>query len=72
MKTCPKCGKAFECKPGNITQCQCYRVSLTREESVFIKEIYNDCLCAECLIKLKEIFQQKKIITYFRNIQKEY
>lgn len=71
MKTCPRCGKTFECKPGNITQCQCYRVSLTREESVFIKEIYDDCLCAECLESLKIIYKQKRTIKYFETIQKE-
>jgi hypothetical protein len=52
-KCCPRCSKKFECKPGNITQCQCYSVQLSPEEHEFIKEMYDDCLCHECLLELK-------------------
>src|SRR5687768_16191708 len=52
-RNCPRCGKGFECKPGNITQCQCYGVRLTDEERTFISQRYGDCLCRECLVLLK-------------------
>lgn len=48
-KICPRCQAGFECKPGNITQCQCYAVKLTDEIRAYIEARYPDCLCAACL-----------------------
>ena len=61
-KHCPKCGKAFECKPGNITQCQCSGVQLTAEERSFIEKQYEDCLCIACLRLLKSEYHAGKKI----------
>jgi hypothetical protein len=71
IKSCPRCGTKFECKPGNITQCQCYSVSLTKDESVFIKEIYDECLCAKCLFKMKNLFKEKVTLEYYSTLKKE-
>lgn len=60
IKYCPRCSSAFECKPGNITQCQCFDVQLSRQELEFIKEIYDDCVCKNCLIELKQKFKAFK------------
>ena len=62
VKSCPRCGKAFECKAGDITQCQCYGIQLSPEERAFIEERYKDCLCADCLLQLKNrymLFKEK-------------
>lgn len=67
-KKCPRCGKDFVCKAGNITQCQCYTVNLSREENLFIKEMYDDCLCRDCLENLKYLFKERKTIEYFKNL----
>ncbi|MEO7983698.1 MAG: cysteine-rich CWC family protein [Bacteroidota bacterium] len=48
-KSCPRCKKNFGCKPGNITQCQCYAVKLTDEQRAYVEQRFNDCLCAGCL-----------------------
>lgn len=48
-KTCPGCKKEFECKQGNITQCQCYGIDLTAELKAFIEQRFTDCLCRDCL-----------------------
>ncbi|HEX7904928.1 MAG TPA: cysteine-rich CWC family protein [Chitinophagaceae bacterium] len=64
IKNCPRCNKAFECKPGNITHCQCYGLTLTIEQKAFIEERYTDCLCSNCLLQLKnqvELFKEKFI-----------
>lgn len=53
-KSCPSCKKAFECKPGNITQCQCYRIELTAELKAFIEQRFTDCLCRDCLEGLQQ------------------
>ena len=48
-KTCLRCKKIFECKPGNITQCQCYAIKLSVEQRAYIEQQHNDCLCCACL-----------------------
>lgn len=63
-KTCPRCRNSFECKPGNITQCQCFGISLSIEQKAFIEQRYNDCLCRNCLQVLQndvELFKEKYI-----------
>jgi hypothetical protein len=61
-KSCPRCKQAFECKPGNITQCQCFGIQLTLEQKVYIEQHYNDCLCRDCLQYLQQelnLFKEK-------------
>lgn len=52
-KKCPRCGKTFECKVGNVNECQCNGILFNEEEKKFIGEKYNDCLCRDCLLELK-------------------
>jgi hypothetical protein len=62
QKICPRCSQKFECKLGSITECQCYGISLTVEENAFIQSRYDDCLCRNCLIELKNqyvVFREK-------------
>jgi Cysteine-rich CWC len=64
IKSCPRCKKAFECKPGNIPQCQCYGIELTAELKTFIEERFTDCLCRDCLEWLQQVpnlFKEKYI-----------
>jgi Cysteine-rich CWC len=53
-KYCPRCKQAFECKPGNIMQCQCYAIELTAEVKAYIEQRFNDCLCRNCLQLLQQ------------------
>ncbi|MBS1656129.1 MAG: cysteine-rich CWC family protein [Bacteroidetes bacterium] len=65
IKTCPRCQKKFECKPGNITQCQCYGIFLSAELKAYIEERYRDCLCRDCLTHLQQevnLFKEKYIL----------
>lgn len=71
IKSCPRCGNKFECKIGNITQCQCFEIKLSKNELVFIKELYEDCLCINCLRKLKILYNERKILESFNRIGKE-
>lgn len=52
-KSCPRCGVAFECKVGSITECQCMEIQITQAEMVKIRESYEDCLCISCLKEMK-------------------
>jgi hypothetical protein len=61
-KNCPRCGAAFECKPGNVTQCQCFGLRFTDDQKKHIGERYADCLCRDCLQALQnevERFREK-------------
>ena len=51
---CPRCQKEFECKVGNILECQCSQVQLTYEERIYIEHKYADCLCKDCLQALQQ------------------
>jgi hypothetical protein len=52
-KICPRCDKSFECKMGDIANCQCTQIVLSVEEIAFIEELYDDCLCVNCIYELK-------------------
>lgn len=53
QKNCPRCSKGFECKVGEVTNCQCYGIELSVEEEAFITKQYADCLCRNCLLQFK-------------------
>ncbi len=64
-KKCPRCNAAFECKPGNITQCQCFGITISNELKKHIEERYSDCLCRACLLQLQNevmFFKEKFIL----------
>jgi hypothetical protein len=62
IKYCPRCLQPFECKSGNITQCQCFEVDVSPKDLELIKEMYDDCVCAACLNELKNNFKRFKEI----------
>jgi Cysteine-rich CWC len=65
-KSCQRCNEALECKPGSITQCQCFDVPLTTEQRAYLEQKYTDCLCRKCLVHLQEefeLFKEKFIYT---------
>ncbi len=60
-KTCPNCSELFECKVGSIMLCECTAVSLNEEERMYIKDKFNDCLCATCMYQLKNKYHDERI-----------
>lgn len=63
-KSCQRCNAVFECKPGSITQCQCFEVILTGEQRAYLEQRYSDCLCKNCLVQIQqefELFKEKFI-----------
>lgn len=67
-KHCGRCQQPFECKVGNILECQCYGVAMTPEEKKFIADSYSDCLCRRCLEAIKTEFRQDAIDRKFGRI----
>ncbi|UII20583.1 cysteine-rich CWC family protein [Fulvivirga ligni] len=59
-KYCPRCKTLFECKVGNVSQCQCSKVDLNQEERHYLAQKYGDCLCASCMTLLKSEYNVKK------------
>lgn len=53
-KQCERCGQHFECKPQNITECQCYGLELSDAARQTIAEQYTDCLCRNCLLEISK------------------
>lgn len=65
QKNCPRCGEGFECKVGDVTNCQCYGIELSVEEEAFITKQFADCLCRNCLLQLKNryvLFIEQKVL----------
>ncbi len=60
-KYCGRCQAPFECKVGNILECQCYGVALTEAEKTFVAGSYQDCLCRACLEAIKLDFRQQAV-----------
>jgi hypothetical protein len=50
---CERCKAPFECKANSFTKCQCAKVALTLNETQYVSENYDGCLCAGCLLELQ-------------------
>jgi len=68
-KHCGRCQASFECKVGNILECQCYGIAMNDEEKAFIAGNYSDCLCRACLEAIKLDFRQQNIDKKFNHIR---
>ncbi|RYU92619.1 cysteine-rich CWC family protein [Emticicia agri] len=58
---CPRCHQSFVCKAHEIGVCQCSAISLTKEQTAFINQHYDTCLCINCLKALQQTYQQQII-----------
>ncbi|PWU04442.1 MAG: hypothetical protein C5B52_01525 [Bacteroidetes bacterium] len=58
-KVCPRCGKYFECKMGDIQNCQCFTVQLSPPARDMVSEKFDDCLCNACLKAIQAEYQKK-------------
>jgi hypothetical protein len=47
FKTCPRCGKQFECL--HAAGCWCFDYTISLENQKKLKEEFDNCLCPECL-----------------------
>ncbi len=60
IKKCPRCSNTFECKVGNVLECQCNQIVLTYDERSYAESRFLDCLCIDCLHVLRYEYQIKK------------
>jgi len=47
LKTCPRCGKDFECL--HAVGCWCFGYTLSPENIEKLRTEFSNCLCPECL-----------------------
>ncbi|RWY57264.1 cysteine-rich CWC family protein [Mucilaginibacter gilvus] len=55
---CERCQSGFECKANSYTKCQCSTVQLSINEVQYVSELYDGCLCANCLLALQQEYQE--------------
>ncbi|WP_198145091.1 cysteine-rich CWC family protein [Microscilla marina] len=55
QKQCPRCGAGFECKVGDVVNCQCYEVQVQARTNEFLANAYYDCLCKNCLAEIDKM-----------------
>jgi hypothetical protein len=55
---CPRCQQSFRCRVGTISSCQCQSVDLSNAQRDYIGTMYQDCLCAECLLMVRTEYDQ--------------
>ncbi|HEY9195537.1 MAG TPA: cysteine-rich CWC family protein [Mucilaginibacter sp.] len=55
---CERCEAPFECKANAFTKCQCSTVQLTINEVQYVSELYEGCLCANCLLLVQQEYQR--------------
>lgn len=49
---CESCGEEFSCG-ANIRKCWCFEVELKTETLADLREDFKNCLCEDCLKKIK-------------------
>lgn len=60
-KHCPRCEGSFECKVGNILECQCNGIVFSDAEKAHIAANYDDCLCRKCMLEIKREFKHQPL-----------
>jgi hypothetical protein len=66
IKICPHCARQFECKVGDVVNCQCNTITLSVETHNFLEKTDFGCLCVSCLGKFHEM-QSKSFGLEFPN-----
>ena len=56
-KVCERCGTGFECRAGDIPNCECNGIEITGKEIDYSKAKYRDCLCVNCLREIGQTYQ---------------
>lgn len=52
-RACPRCGNLFVCMAGSSGRCQCNGIELSPELLEHLADLYQECLCLQCLHQLR-------------------
>jgi hypothetical protein len=53
IMVCKRCGSRFECKVGDVSNCQCSNVSLNDATRKYLDNTFYGCLCVNCLAEVE-------------------
>lgn len=53
LQDCPRCGKKFHCSKSG--KCWCYEIALPLDKLEEIEELYDSCLCPDCMNEMSQI-----------------
>ncbi|MFT3903595.1 MAG: cysteine-rich CWC family protein [Niabella sp.] len=60
QKYCPRCNASFECKVGDVANCQCSTVKVCEDTWRFLRKTNYDCLCRNCLKEIDQMVRFNK------------
>ncbi len=63
-KSCPRCGELFECKVGDVLNCQCSQAEVCKETHHFLAQTQYDCLCQGCLSEINQMVLEAQKIPF--------
>lgn len=63
---CKRCGSQFECKVGDVSNCQCSTISLSDSTRKFLDNTSFGCLCANCLSEIENRVSSIKDKSFLR------
>lgn len=66
LKNCPRCQGTFECKVGDVANCQCTEVTLSEAARQFLEQTNYDCLCKKCLAEINGLTQDATLADFPR------
>jgi hypothetical protein len=55
MDKCLRCNSSFICKSTDISNCNCSKVTISKETKEHLKKTNYDCLCNMCLQKIDKL-----------------
>lgn len=55
--SCERCRDSILCKANANSKCDCTAVQLTLNETQYISELFDGCLCPRCLLDLQAEYQ---------------
>jgi len=53
IMVCKRCNSRFECKVGDVNNCQCSTISLNDVTRKYLDNTFYGCLCAKCLVEVE-------------------
>lgn len=61
---CSRCEASFECKVGDISNCQCSTVKVSGETHEFLAKTHYGCLCKKCLEELNRAVKARGVYKF--------
>jgi hypothetical protein len=61
---CSRCEGSFECKVGDIANCQCSTVKVSAETHEFLSKTHYGCLCKKCLEELNRAVKARGVYKF--------